>query len=395
VLGPARPTATGEGTALLALVGEAGEELFDRLSRLAPASSEGRVPLARDAWQGELLAAYHRLDETLEALSGYADANAVNEAVRLVAGRAGQLRDDLGRIVDPATNQITWVEVRGRSVVVGASPVDLGRVFREQILDRVGAVVLTSATLTTGSSGDFRFLRSRLGIEGRDRDVEELTVPSPFAFESSALLYTPSDLPDVADGAFVGRAAERIAELVAASRGGAFVLCTSVRSMRALAALLRGRTPETPLVQGDAPKSALVARFRASNRAVLFATMSFWEGVDVPGDALRLVVIDKIPFAVPTDPVVVARQAAIEAQGGNAFARYALPQAAITLKQGFGRLLRTRADRGVVAILDRRVRTRSYGASLLGSLPPAPRTDRLDDVRAFFERTSQPALALS
>jgi ATP-dependent DNA helicase DinG len=154
--------------------------------------------------------------------------------------------------------------------------------------------------------------------------------------------------------------------------------------MRSFAGGLRRRLGKQLLVQGEQPKNALLGRFRAAHDAVLVATMSFWEGVDVPGDALRLVIVDKLPFAVPADPVVAARCAALEAQGKNPFSAYSVPQAAITLKQGFGRLIRTRTDRGVVAILDKRVRTRGYGAALLGTLPPARRTDRIEDVAAFW-----------
>jgi ATP-dependent DNA helicase DinG len=381
------PSVTGEAAVLLGLVAEAAEGMFARLAPLAAAgaNAEGKVALAPGVWAGELLDAYHGLDTALDALRSYADAKAVTEPLRLVATRAELLREDAAKIVDPAANQITWLEVRARSIVLGVSPIDVGRLFREQVFERVGAVVLTSATLTTGGAADFRFLRSRLGIQDRDAvRVDELTVASPFDHAAASLLYTPSDLPDARDAAFGAAAADRIAELIAAAGGGAFVLCTSLRAMHAFAHALRGRTPEPVLVQGAAPKGALLARFRASGDAVLVATMSFWEGVDVPGDALRLVVIDKIPFAVPTDPIVVARSAALEAAGKNPFVAYAVPQAAIALKQGFGRLLRSRSDRGVVAILDRRVLTRGYGALLLGSLAPARRTDRLDEVRRFF-----------
>ena len=154
--------------------------------------------------------------------------------------------------------------------------------------------------------------------------------------------------------------------------------------MRAFAAALRGKTPQPPMVQGDAPKQMLLSRFRAARSAVLVATMSFWEGVDVPGDALRLVVIDKLPFAVPSDPVVAARCRALEEEGQNPFLAYSVPEAAITLKQGFGRLIRTRTDRGIVAILDRRLRTRGYGSTLLAALPPARRTEKLSEVAAFW-----------
>jgi ATP-dependent DNA helicase DinG len=223
--------------------------------------------------------------------------------------------------------------------------------------------------------------------------VDELTVASPFDFPNAALLYTPRDLPEVNDASFVPRAAERVAELVALTGGGAFVLCTSNRAMRAFAAALRGKTPRAPLLQGDQPKQVLLARFRSDRSAVLVATMSFWEGVDVPGDALRLVVIDKLPFAVPSDPVVAARCRALEEEGQNPFIAYSVPEAAITLKQGFGRLIRTRTDRGIVAILDRRIRTRGYGATLLAALPPARRTDRLADVEAFWSKVVEDAPA--
>ena len=268
-------------------------------------------------------------------------------------------------------------------MAVGASPIDLGALFRDRVFARVGAVVLTSATLTGG--GGFKYLRSRMGLEESGTvPVDELMVPSPFDYARSTLLYTPRDLPEVADAAFTASAAARAAELIAITGGGAFVLCTSNRSMRAIAAALRGKTPLPPLVQGDAPKLMLLRRFRADRNAVLVATMSFWEGVDVPGEALRLVIIDRIPFAVPSDPVVAARSAALEAAGVNPFVAYSVPEAAITLKQGFGRLIRSRSDRGIVAILDRRIRTRGYGTTLLAGLPPARRTDRIADVEAFW-----------
>ncbi len=221
--------------------------------------------------------------------------------------------------------------------------------------------------------------------------VDELGVPPPSTTRRAALLYTPRDLPEVTDATFVPQAAERIAALVAITGGGAFVLCTSNRAMRAFAAALRGKTPHAPMVQGDAPKQMLLRRFRAERNAVLVATMSFWEGVDVPGDALRLVIIDKLPFAVPSDPVVAARCRAIEEEGKNPFLAYSVPEAAITLKQGFGRLVRTRTDRGIVAILDRRIRTRGYGSTLLAALPPARRTEKLSDVAEFWAGTNAPA----
>ncbi|EYF00832.1 ATP-dependent DNA helicase [Chondromyces apiculatus] len=451
----------GQGAGLTQALRSSSEALFGELSRVAAGADlrgEGRIPLPHDVWSGELLGAYHRLDDGLEALVNYAANVSSDEAVRLVSQRAGQMREDAAKIVDPASNQVTWAEARGRGaagreaalsradIAVGASPVDLGWIFRDQVFERIGSVVLTSATLTTGGfekkpsgyaqisaarssesgggergeeaasggalgalgavdalgalgaggalettagSSRFRFLRARMGLDARVTvPVEELEVPSPFDYATSALLYTPRDLPEVSEGAFIARAVERTRELVEMSGGGAFVLCTSNRSLAAFARGLSERLGEAPLVQGEAPKGALLRRFRAARDAVLVATMSFWEGVDVPGEALRLVVIEKLPFAVPSDPVVAARCAALEAQGRQPFLEYSVPQAAITLKQGFGRLIRTRTDRGVVAILDRRVRTRGYGRVLLDSLPPAPRTERLDDVRAFWKARS-------
>ena len=381
--------AKGEGTALTGLVREAADALFEHLARFAQAAPEGRVPLPPDVWVGDLKDAYHRLDLALEVLSSYAQTHAKDEAVRLIAGRATELRAAIDRVVDPRKNQVTWVEVRPRSVTFGASPIDLADMLRARVFEPIGAVVLTSATLTTSATtstgGPFRYLRARMGLDDHlSVPVDELIVPSPFDYPTAAILYTPRDLPEVNDASFLPLAAERIAQLVAITGGGAFVLCTSNRAMRAFATALRGKTPLPPLVQGDSPKQMLLRRFRAERNAVLVATMSFWEGVDVPGDALRLVIIDKLPFAVPTDPVVAARCKALEEEGQNPFLAYSVPEAAITLKQGFGRLIRTRTDRGIVAILDRRVRTRGYGSVLLSVLPPAKRTDKLDEVRAFW-----------
>jgi ATP-dependent DNA helicase DinG len=383
--------AKGEGTALTSLVREAADALFAELARLGSEGPEGRVTLSPETWVGPLLDAYHQLDSALEALGGHAHAHAKDEAVRLVAGRCTELRAAAARIVDPKKNQVTWVERSSRSISVGASPVDIGDMLRARVFEPIGAVVLTSATLTTSgpssAGGPFRYRRSRMGLDQHVTvPIDELAVPSPFDYPTAALLYTPRDLPEVSDAAFIPRAAERVAELCAVTGGGAFVLCTSNRAMRAFAAALRGRTPRPPLLQGDAPKQMLLSRFRAEGDAVLVATMSFWEGVDVPGDALRLVVIDKLPFAVPTDPVVAARCRALEEEGKNPFLAYSVPEAAITLKQGFGRLIRTRTDRGIVAILDRRVRTRGYGSALLSVLPPAGRTEKMADVEAFWAR---------
>jgi ATP-dependent DNA helicase DinG len=379
----------GEGATLAEVAREASARFFGEVALAGVSKSEassrgnleGRMTISRDFWSGEVLASYHKLDSVLEALGSYAEAHQTVEAIEVVVRRVGQLRVDLASVVDGAKNQVTWAEVRARSASIGASPVELASVLRGRLFAQVPAVVLTSATLATGHG--FSFLRSRLGLDDDEIPVEELEVPSPFDYPSRALVYVPRDLPDPSDPAWLAAAKPRIRELIEASGGGAFVLCTSKRVMHALHASI-DRSPAMPVfVQGEAPKGALLDRFRAAKNAVLVATMSFWEGVDVPGKALRLIVIDKIPFQVPTDPVVLARSAAIEAAGKNPFSDYHVPSAAITLKQGFGRLIRSRQDAGIVAILDRRIYTKGYGRTLLSSLPPAKRTDDLSETLLF------------
>ncbi|MDB4941373.1 MAG: DinG family ATP-dependent helicase YoaA [Labilithrix sp.] len=376
------------------------------------ATDESRRMLAASDWTEPRSDAVARLDAALEALLAFALANDRDDGIAVLARRAGDVRADLARIQatsrverhweedDPVAGAlaraakdfrsgVVWIDQRdaasprGRHVALGASPVDLGPILREKLFDRVPSVVCTSATLATATSigASFHFAKSRLGARA---ETTELVVPSPFDFASRAALYVAEDLPDPAEPGFEEGATERIVDLVTITGGGAFVLCTSNRAMRSIGAALHGRVPGPLLVQGEAPKHTLLERFRESGSATLVATMSFWEGVDVPGHALRLVIIDKIPFAVPSDPVVAARSACIEAEGGNAFSQYSVPSAAITLKQGFGRLIRTRKDAGIVALLDRRAVRRGYGKALLASLPPARRVKTLDDVRDFW-----------
>lgn len=412
----------GEGAALTAVVREASDAFFEAITAVARASGGdgvGRALLTSDAWTDAVSEAWGRLDEMLETLSDYTKANAKDEPMRLVVTRATALRQAATKVLDPSANQVTWVEITPRNVSLGASPIDLGATLRAHLFERAHAVILTSATLataarpegpvdrtsspppgiltadrqsgpaeraaSTASGASFTFIRSRLGLDdGVTQPIGEACVPSPFDYAGSALLYVPRDLPEPAEDGFLDAAAERAADLVLLTGGGAFVLCTSVRSMRAIARRLAALLKRPLMVQGDAPKGALLSRFRAQRDAVLVATMSFWEGVDVPGDALRLVVIDKLPFAVPTDPIVAARAKAIESAGRSPFLDYFVPQAAITLKQGFGRLIRTQRDRGIVALLDRRARTKFYGRALLDSLPPARRIDALDDLRSAW-----------
>lgn len=358
-----------------------------------------------------------------------------HDVLPLLARRFDELRNDLLSVIEGGHGLVVWLE-RGRGrragAVLGASPVDVSRHFREEVIERTRTVILTSATLGAGLGSSraervseppaeprgerrggrtgesrvvsddevaaptedaprsrsepspFSFVRRELGIEG---EVDELLLPSPFDYARQAALYLP-ELPDPRDPSFAAAARDEIDALVTASSGGAFVLTTSVRALedlsRHLAPTLRRRGLEV-LVQGELPKHLLLDRFRTHGHAVLFATLGFWEGVDVPGQALRLVVLDRVPFDVPTDPLVRARCERIEEDGGSAFKEYLLPSAALTLRQGFGRLVRTERDRGLVAILDARMRHKGYGKLLLRALPNAGRVEVRAEAVAFLE----------
>ncbi len=332
----------------------------------------GRAPLdAEDLPQEPLFA----LDNALAELGATCrNARPPQENVLQIARRADQLRHALGSLDEPG--HVSWSQTGARSPSVGSSPIDVGPLLRERLHERVPCLVFTSATLTTGSN--FRFLKRRLGIEA---EVDEEVVESHFRYESQAALYAPPHMPDPRSSDFADAAVEEILELIRLSDGGAFVLSTSIRMMRLLARRVGDELDHEWFVQGDAPKQTLLDRFRDAKNAVLFATASFWEGVDVPGSALRLVIIDKLPFDVPSDPIVAARCERLEQAGESAFMRYLVPSAALSLKQGFGRLIRTTADRGVVAILDSRIRSKGYGKVFLRSLPPARVCDTIDEVR--------------
>lgn len=363
---------------------------FDIVSKLGPREAgDSRRPLAPDAFGPNEHRAHEALHEALTILEDYADGHAVSQSLESIARRARSTREELEQIVEPATHHVRWIDTSGQTTVLGASLIDVGPVVRDLVVGKLGGVVFTSATLTSVRSSSepsgFGFFRKRVGLdEGSPYPADEVVVESPFDFDKSSLLYTPRDMPDVQDDAFRDAVIARAILLIEAAGGGALVLTTSVRAMKNLGAGLSRGLGREVLTQGDAPKSTLLERFRADGHGVLVATMGFWEGVDVPGEALRLVIIDRLPFAVPTDAVVAARAQAVRERGLDPFAAYSVPDAAITLKQGIGRLLRRRSDWGVSAVLDRRIVTRGYGHKILAALPIKRRTERLDDVRAFF-----------
>jgi len=268
---------------------------------------------------------------------------------------------------------------RGRqNVFLQATPIDVGPILRETLWSKLECAVLTSATLAVG--GGFDYIRQRLGLA----HARESVLPSHFDYENQALFYVPPDLPDARTPQFTALAAERIRKLLEITRGRAFVLFTSYAQMNDVYQRLLGELEFPMLRQGDAPKSALLEEFRLTPNSVLFATSSFWQGVDVQGEQLSCVIIDRLPFAVPSDPVVAARVKAIDADGGNAFFQYQVPAAVITLKQGFGRLIRSLHDRGLLVLLDNRILKKQYGRVFIESLPNYKKTTEMRVVEDFF-----------
>ena len=317
-----------------------------------------------------------------------------------LAKRAQQLQVQLGFVMeneDP--NTVFWIERRsfrgagaparrrssdeksggGRTnVFLQATPIEVGQILRECLWSKLDTAVLTSATLAVG--GGFEYIRQRLGLD----HARESVVPSHFDYETQAILYVPPDLPDPRTPQFASEASSVIRRLLEITRGRAFVLFTSYAQMNDIYDRLLGIIDFPMLKQGDAPKSALLEEFRLTPNAVLFGTSSFWQGVDVQGEQLSCVIIDRLPFAVPSDPVVAARVKAIDRAGGNAFSDYQVPSAVITLKQGFGRLIRSLHDRGLLALLDNRILKKSYGRVFVESLPNYKKTTDLKKVEEFF-----------
>jgi ATP-dependent DNA helicase DinG len=322
----------------------------------------------------ELANAVKRVETELSALSPKP------EEVLTLARRAAEIRRELEFLLESEEKSyVYWYERRGKGVFLAATPIDVSQILRERLFDQFDTVVLTSATLAVG--GRFDYLKQRLGI----LPANEKVLPQEFDFREQALLYIPPTIPDVRDAKFSASAADEITQMLEISEGRAFCLFTSYAQMKDVHQRVSARVKFPLLLQGSAPRTVLLDRFRSTPNAVLFATASFWQGVDVPGAQLSCVIIDKLPFAVPSDPIVAARVKALQEDGRNPFAEYQVPEAVLALKQGFGRLIRSKTDRGILAILDNRIRRMQYGRIFLESLPPYKTTQDLAEVARFME----------
>ena len=348
---------------------------------------EGRFPFDTTQRAGFLeqnREAYDALMNALKSLEAeIASLPAKPEELLNIARRGMELRGELKFLFESSEgNYVYWFERRNKGVFVTATPIDVSVMLRERLFEPFETIILTSATLAI--EGRFNFLKQRLGVDM----ASERVLPSEFDFPQQALLYIPATLPDVRDVAFPERAAQEIVRLLEISRGRAFCLFTSYSQMNDLYERVRTRVPFPMLIQGSAPRSALLEKFRTTESAVLFATSSFWQGVDVRGEQLSCVIVDKLPFAVPSDPIVAARVKALQEDGRNPFAEYQVPEAVLALKQGFGRLIRSRTDRGVLAILDNRIQRMQYGKIFMESLPAYATTRDIAEVERFMRKSS-------
>jgi ATP-dependent DNA helicase DinG len=347
--------------------------LLDELDRLAEGllgalePGRGRRRLSAqdvDAAIDDVMALGGCLGLLAEALAG------TEEEGDALARRALAAASDLEVSFELDPDRVSWAE----HGAVSWAPVDVSSILREALWEQDITAVLVSATLEPN------FVSRRLGLD----DARRVALASPFDFEEQVLLYVPARLPEPRARGYYDRLGEEVLALCRASRGRALVLTTSYRALDELALRVAPELSYPVLCQGDAPRERLLARFREEVESVLIATATFWQGVDVPGEALSLLVIDKLPFAPPDDPLVQARCERIAAEGGDWFADYSVPTAILQLRQGFGRLVRSRTDRGVVAILDTRLRTRPYGRRFLAALPPCRVVSDLAAVTEFF-----------
>jgi len=356
------------------------------MARASRGTGGDRLRIGPD-WFGPLLedgvAVGQALVELQTQLTGAIARSATAEAAEdagTLASRADALRNDLEMLLSASDlRYVFFVETRGRVVYLRAAPIDVSHLLQDMLFDRMTTTVLTSATLTV--EGSFDYVRDRLGIP----EAETLTVPSEFDYRTQAVLYLPPRMPSPKAPAFATEAARETLAILEQTRGRAFVLFTSYSMLREVHAALQTTLPYPLLVQGEAPRRLLLEQYRATPNAVLLATSSFWQGVDVAGEQLSCVIIDKLPFASPGDPITAARVDAITARGGDPFHEFQIPLAVLTMLQGLGRLIRHRDDRGVLAILDPRLRTMGYGRRFLDSFPPAPIVHDVEALGRFLD----------
>jgi len=351
------------------------ENFPEREGRFPFGPNERKAFLERNASAFEdLSAAVKRIETELSAITPKP------EEILTLARRAAELRREFIFLLESEEkSHVYWYERRGKGIVLTATPIDVSEILREKLFDQFDTVVLTSATLAVG--GRFDFLKQRLGV----LPAKETVLPQEFDFHEQALLYIPRAMPDVRHETFSSRAAHEITKLLEISKGRAFCLFTSYAQMKVVHEMVAGRVSFPTFLQGTAPRSTLLERFRNTPNAVLFATATFWQGVDVQGSQLSCVIIDKLPFAVPSDPIVAARVRALQEDGRNPFAEYQVPEAVLALKQGFGRLIRSKTDRGILAILDNRITRMQYGKIFLESLPDYAKTEDIAEVSRFME----------
>jgi ATP-dependent DNA helicase DinG len=363
------------------------ERILSRLSEIAmiffarvPAGDGKAAFRARHAFLQDAADVYGNLHAALDLIASQLELlKDPPEEVQPLLFRTRKIGGSLRFVMESEDESfVYWVERRGRGCFLQATPIEVSTILSGALFEKTDTVILTSATLAVANS--FHYVRERLGVGA----CRTLAVSGTFDYQRQAMLYVPQDLPDPRSPAFFQAACAEVSRLLDLSRGRAFVLFTSNQQMRMMHDRISPDLDYPTLLQGTAPRSALLETFRATPHCVLFATASFWQGVDVPGEQLSCVIIDKLPFAVPSDPVVEARIRSIRERGGNPFYEYQIPQAAIALKQGFGRLIRSRSDRGVLALLDHRITRQRYGQVFFDSLPGYRFTTEIGDVEKFF-----------